>query len=68
MKELDQAGNEKVHMTSKGALDESRQLEDCVGFEIDIFETIDDDGEVRKNIQAETYFNIGKGRLKKIKK
>ena len=60
MKEHDQAVNEKVNITSNRALEESRQMEDCLGFEIDIFETSDDDGEVRINIQAETYFNLGR--------
>jgi hypothetical protein len=59
-KEPDQAVNEKVNMTSDRAMDLSIEQEDLMGFEIDIFETSDDDGEVRINIQAETYFNLGK--------
>ena len=41
-------------------MNEHIELEDLFGFEIDIFETMETNGEVRINIQAETYFSMGK--------
>ena len=40
--------------------EETGQLVPFFAFELDIFETIDDDGEIRINIQAEAYFSMGR--------
>ena len=51
----------KIDLNTKvKPLTEHIELEDLFGFEIDIFETMETDGEVRINIQAETYFSMGK--------
>ena len=51
----------KIDLNTKvKPLTEHIELEDLFGFEIDIFETMETDGEVRINIQAETYFSLGR--------
>ena len=60
---MERKGNsqKKIDLNTKvKPLTEHIELEDLFGFEIDIFETIETDGEVRINMQAETYFSLGK--------
>merc|ERR1711892_1409047 len=59
-KEEENSLKKKIDLnTEVKPLTEHIELKDLFGFEIDIFETMETDGEVRINIQAETYFSMG---------
>ena len=60
-KEEEYSLKKKIDLNTKvKPVTEHIELEDLFGFEIDIFETMETAGEVRINIQAETYFSMGR--------